>query len=106
MTTPLLDVTDLNVAFATPRGNLHAVQGVSLQLEHLLAHPLALPTVIAALPVPALAVSAVTLRARILASASVPYQGYAEAVMNLGLPTLPDLENVSTLLDGSTDQSP
>jgi len=63
----------------------------------------ALPTVIAALPVPALAVSAVTLRARILASASVPYQGYAEAVMNLGLPTLPDLQDVSTLLDGSTD---
>jgi oligopeptide/dipeptide ABC transporter ATP-binding protein len=33
VTTPLLEVTDLNVAFATPRGDLHAVQGVSLQLE-------------------------------------------------------------------------
>jgi len=64
----------------------------------------ALPAVIAALPVPALAISAASLRARILASANVPYQGYAESTMNLGLPELPDLQDVSTLLDGSTDQ--
>jgi hypothetical protein len=63
----------------------------------------ALPAVIAALPVPALAVSAATLRTRILASATVPYQGYAESTMNLGLPELPDLQDLSTLLDGSTD---
>jgi hypothetical protein len=64
----------------------------------------ALPAVIAALPVPGVAISAATLRTRILASASVPYQGYSESTMNLGLPTLPDLQDVSTLLDGSTDQ--
>jgi len=32
MTAPLLEVTDLHVRFATPRGDVHAVQGVSLEL--------------------------------------------------------------------------
>ena len=64
----------------------------------------ALPAVIAALPVPASSISAPALRARILASAGVPYQGYAESTVNLGLPELPDLHNVSQLLDGTTDQ--
>ena len=64
----------------------------------------ALPAVIAALPVPASSISAQALRARILASARVPYQGYAESTVNLGLPELPDLHNVSLLLDGTTDQ--
>ena len=64
----------------------------------------ALPAVIAALPVPASAISAPALRARILASAAVPYEGYAESTVNLGLPELPDLHNVSLLLDGTTDQ--
>ena len=64
----------------------------------------ALPAVIAALPVPASSISAPALRARILASAGVPYQGYAESTVNLGLPELPDLHNVSLLLDGTTDQ--
>ena len=30
---PLLEVTDLRVTFATPRGDVKAVQGVSLSLE-------------------------------------------------------------------------
>jgi hypothetical protein len=60
--------------------------------------------VIAALPVPSSAISAAALRDRILASAGVPYQGYAESTVNLGLPELPDLHNVSLLLDGTTDQ--
>ena len=64
----------------------------------------AIPAVIAALPVPPSSVSAPALRARILASAGVPYQGYAESTVNLGLPELPDLHNVSLLLDGTTDQ--
>ena len=45
-----------------------------------------------------------TLRARILASVHVPYQGYAESTVSLGLPSLPDLSGVSMLLDGTTDQ--
>ena len=64
----------------------------------------ALPVVVGALPVPQSPISAVALRARILASAHVPYQGYAESVVSLGLPNLPDLSGVSMLLDGTTDQ--
>jgi hypothetical protein len=64
----------------------------------------ALPAVVAALPVPASSISAPALQARILASARVPYEGYAESTANLGLPELPDLHNVSLLLDGTTDQ--
>lgn len=63
-----------------------------------------LPGIIGALPVPASALTAGALRARILASARVPYQGYAESSVDLGLPQLPDLGDVSTLLDGITDQ--
>ena len=64
----------------------------------------ALPAIVAALPVPASSISAPALQARILASARVPYEGYAESTVNLGLPELPDLHNVSLLLDGTTDQ--
>jgi hypothetical protein len=63
-----------------------------------------IPAVIAALPVQGSTIGAAALRARILASASRPYQGYAESSADFGLPTLPDLGNVSTLLDGTTDQ--
>ena len=64
----------------------------------------ALPTVVAAWPVPDSPLSAAALRARILASVNVPYQGYDESSVDLGLPSLPDLGDVSTLLDGITDQ--
>jgi hypothetical protein len=64
----------------------------------------AIPAVIAALPVQQSAISAAALRARILASASVPYQAYAESTVDFGLPALPDLHDVSQLLDGTTDQ--
>ncbi len=64
----------------------------------------ALPAVVGALPVPGSALTAAGLRARIMASAAVPYQGYAESVVDLGLPELPDLGELTTLLDGSTDQ--
>jgi hypothetical protein len=64
----------------------------------------AIPAAIAALPVPASALSATQLSARIAASADVPYQGYAESYVDLGLPSLPDLGNVISLLDGNTNQ--
>jgi hypothetical protein len=62
------------------------------------------PALIGAWPVPASGLSAAQLRARILASAAVPYQGYAESSASLGLPSLPDVGNITTLLDGTTDQ--
>jgi hypothetical protein len=63
-----------------------------------------LPAIIAVWPVPDSPMSAAALRARILASGSVPYSGYVESSVSLGLPDLPDLGQVSTLLDGITDQ--
>ena len=63
-----------------------------------------LPAAVGALPVPAPALTAAQLRARIAASASVSYQGYAQSYVNLDLPSLPNLTNVVELLDGTTDQ--
>jgi hypothetical protein len=63
-----------------------------------------LPALVAAWPVPAATISAAQLRARILSSTGVPYQGYAESNVDLGLPSLPDLGDVTSLLDGTTDQ--
>lgn len=45
-----------------------------------------------------------TLRARILASGAVAYSGYAESSVSFNLPSLPDLSDLTTLLDGITDQ--
>ena len=64
----------------------------------------AIPAIVAAVPVPGSAIAVATLRARILASAGVAYQGYAESTADLGLPRLPDLGSLSRLLDGVTDQ--
>jgi hypothetical protein len=63
-----------------------------------------LPAIVGAWPVPASSLSASALRARILRSADVPYQGYTESSVDLDLPSLPDLGDVSSLLDGITDQ--
>lgn len=63
-----------------------------------------LPSIIAAWPVAASSLTATALRARILASDRVAYSGYSESSVTLGLPDLPDLGQVSTLLDGITDQ--
>jgi hypothetical protein len=63
-----------------------------------------LPAIVAAWPVPGSTLTAAQLRARIGASGHVPFQGYAESDVNLGLPSLPDLGNVISLLDGTTDQ--
>jgi hypothetical protein len=64
----------------------------------------AVPVVIGALPVSGSSINAATLRSAILRSANVPYQGYAESTVNMGLPVLPYVGDVSTLLDGTTDQ--
>ena len=61
-----------------------------------------LPTVIAALPVTDSGVSATRLRQLIVASAR-PYSGYARTQGELGLPSLPDLGDLSGLLSGTTD---
>jgi hypothetical protein len=63
-----------------------------------------LPALIGAWPVSAAGLSVAELRTKILASAAVPYQGYAESSASLGLPSLPDVGNVTALLDGTTDQ--
>jgi hypothetical protein len=63
-----------------------------------------LPAIVAAWPVPNSPLSAFALRDRIEASAHVPYQGYVETSVDLDLPSLPDLGDVSSLLDGVTDQ--
>ncbi|MGH3300720.1 MAG: hypothetical protein ACRDOK_03370 [Streptosporangiaceae bacterium] len=63
-----------------------------------------LPALMSAWPVTAAAVSTAQLRARIMSSSGVPYQGYAESNVDLGLPSLPDLGDVTSLLDGTTDQ--
>ena len=62
----------------------------------------ALPGVVAALPVHAATIAPATLRARILAAAEHPYQGYVESDGGLDLPELPQLGTVSDLLSGST----
>ena len=64
----------------------------------------ALPAVVAAWPVPASALTANQLCARMVRSGDVAYQGYAESDVDLGLPNLPDLGDVVSLLNGSTDQ--
>ena len=64
----------------------------------------ALPPAIAAWPAGSSAVGARALRARIMSSARLPYQGYAESTADLALPDLPALQSVVRLLDGTTDQ--
>jgi hypothetical protein len=60
------------------------------------------PALLGALPAPPVDAGAGPLRARILASADQPYQGYAESRGSLGVPQLPDLGDVGTLLGGES----
>jgi hypothetical protein len=60
------------------------------------------PALVGALPAPRVAGGAGPLRARILASADQPYQGYVESRGSVGLPNVPDLGDVSTLLGGDS----
>jgi hypothetical protein len=62
----------------------------------------ALPALAQVLPVHAPAVTAAQLRSRILNSGRISYSGYAESNATFGLPSLPGLSDVTSLLDGVT----
>lgn len=63
----------------------------------------ALPLVVRAWPVRAAAVAPATLRARMVASVNQPYQGYAQVIGTLGLPELPRLADLTSLLSTTTE---
>jgi len=62
----------------------------------------AVPAVVSALPAAVPPLRASELRARILASAGRPFQGYAQSDGALGIPSLPGLSDLTALLDGTT----
>ena len=62
----------------------------------------ALPALAQARPVHAPTVTAAQLRSRILNSGRISYSGYAESNATFGLPSLPGLGGVTSLLDGVT----
>jgi hypothetical protein len=61
----------------------------------------ALPPVIGALPAGGSTVTADDLRQRVLGSAGQGYQGYAESTGRLGIPDLPQLSDVTSLLNST-----
>ena len=61
-----------------------------------------LPVIASALPVSVPRVTASQLRARILASAHESYAGYAESNATFGLPPVPGLTGLTSLLNGVT----
>jgi hypothetical protein len=61
-----------------------------------------LPVIASALPVNVPRLSASQLRARILASADESYAGYAESNATFGLPPVPGLTGLTSLLNGAT----
>ncbi|MGW4943432.1 hypothetical protein ACWEOZ_17810 [Actinoplanes sp. NPDC004185] len=63
----------------------------------------AVPVLLAHRPVPATGVAPAALRDRIAASAAQTYQGYAQSAGALGLPALPNLEQVTALVSGTTE---
>jgi hypothetical protein len=63
----------------------------------------AAPSVVASLPVHGSQLSAGQLRQRIAASATQPYSGYARTQGELGLPNLPAVGDVTSLLSGVTN---
>ncbi len=60
------------------------------------------PSVVAAWPVTAVRVAPTVLHQRIQASTRQPFEGYALSTASLGLPDLPRLSDVTSLLNGST----
>lgn len=63
----------------------------------------AIPVAINAWPARAASVDPAVLRARIAGSGTRPFQGYAQSSGLLGLPDLPNLDDVSDLLSGTTE---
>ena len=67
-----------------------------------LAITCALPAVASALPVAAgRSANPAELRARMLASANLPYSGYVESDGALGVPNLGELSDITAMLDGT-----
>ena len=63
---------------------------------------LVVPTVVAGLPVRVASIEPARLAELIMKSVDRPYQGYAESSGRLGVPELPNLSQVSSLLTGTT----
>jgi hypothetical protein len=63
----------------------------------------AIPSILANLPLSGAEPGAGVLRQRVIASVNQPYTGYVRSQAELGLPTLPDLGDVTGLLSGLTD---
>ena len=61
-----------------------------------------LPAVVAAVPSPVAPADPVRLRELILRSAGQPYHGYAESTGTVGVPDLPNLAQVTSLVNGTT----
>jgi hypothetical protein len=62
----------------------------------------AMPVIASALPASVPKLTTSQLRGRILASTRLSYAGYAESNATFGLPSLPELSDVTSLLDGVT----
>lgn len=62
----------------------------------------ATPSVLTALPLHVPALSPAAVRQRIVGSANEPYEGFASTQAEFGLPSLPDLGDVTSLLSGTT----
>ena len=63
----------------------------------------AVPVALAHRPGPATELAPAALRDRIVASAGRPHHGYAQSAGALGLPALPNLEDVTALVSGTTE---
>jgi hypothetical protein len=63
----------------------------------------AVPVALAHRPAPATQLAPAALRDRIAASAGQPHYGYAQSAGGLGLPALPNLEEVTALVSGTTE---
>lgn len=73
-------------------------------LVALVAALVALPFVIAALPVAPTEADAASVLERVQRSTNRPYEGYAETTGTVGLPVSDGLDNISSLLGGRTQQ--